>query len=182
MVMRNALLVLFLLNVLKVFAFGPDYGNRALKKELERSYQLGFSNLHENAELSQQLGHQGKIFEIKDKAKLLGYVYVGRIISCRQGVCNLSNGPSGGGESYEYFDAFIIYDVDKSVQKVKVFNYQATHGHEISSTGWLKQFMGFKSETTLVVGKNIDALSGATISANALTDEINYVTKLLCRN
>lgn len=182
MVMRNALLVLFLFNVLTVFASGPDYTNRALRKELERSFQLDLSSLHENTKLTKQLGHEGKLFEIKNQDNLLGYVYVGRIISCRQGSCNLSSGPSGGGESYEYFDAFIIYDVDKRVQKVKVFNYQATHGHEVCSTGWLKQFMGFKSETTLVVGKNIDALSGATISANAITDEVNYVTKLLYRN
>ncbi len=180
--MRFALLLILLLNMLTVHASGPDYANRALRKELERSFQLDLSNLHENAKLTKQLGHEGKLFEIKNQDILLGYVYVGRIISCRQGVCNLSSGPSGGGDSFEYFDAFIIYNADKSVQKVKVFNYQATHGHEIASNGWLKQFMGFKSEAPLIVGKNIDALSGATISANALTDEVNYITKLLYRN
>ncbi|MCK4920537.1 MAG: FMN-binding protein [Bacteroidales bacterium] len=48
-------------------------------------------------------------------------------------------------------------------------NYQATHGQEVTSPGWLKQFVGYDGIKSLVVGREIDAISGATISADAIT-------------
>ena len=72
-------------------------------------------------------------------------------------------------DDFEYFDYYIIFDSSIKVEKVRVYNYQATHGHEVGGTGWLKQFIGYEGETKLELGKNIDSISGATISANAIT-------------
>lgn len=65
------------------------------------------------------------------------------------------------------------------VELVKVFNYQATHGQEVSAKGWLKQFIGFDGRKPLTVGKNIDAISGATISAYGITLDVQDKTTLL---
>ncbi|WP_234408600.1 FMN-binding protein [Marinilabilia salmonicolor] len=81
----------------------------------------------------------------------------------------------------EYFDYFILFDAEKSVQVVKVFNYQATHGYEITSRGWLKQFAGHDGSESLQVNKNIDAISGATISVQAITEDVQRQTSLLQR-
>ena len=68
-----------------------------------------------------------------------------------------------------------------TVQKVKVYDYQATHGQEITATNWLKQFKDYDTKTELIVGRNIDALSGATISVDATVSDIEHKTKILHR-
>lgn len=121
----------------------------------------------------------GKYFEIeKENERNYKYIYVGRVNSCRAGGCSLSKDFSQSASS-EYFDYFMLFDKNLSVQLVKVYNYQATHGHEITARGWLKQFIGFDGNEKMTVGKNIDAVSGATISVNAITDDITDKTELL---
>ena len=62
---------------------------------------------------------------------------------------------------------------------VEIFNYQATYGYEITNKRWLKQFIGFGEDELLEVGKNIDAISGATISVHAITYDIQEKTDFL---
>ena len=62
---------------------------------------------------------------------------------------------------------------------VNVFNYEATHGQEITSKRWLKQFVNFQGENELVAGKNIDAISGATISVNGIVKDLQEKTYIL---
>lgn len=66
---------------------------------------------------------------------------------------------------------------DAEVLQVKVFNYQATHGHEVSAPGWLRQFKGYRGEKTLRPGKEIDSISRATISVNAIKQDIENPNK-----
>jgi len=106
------------------------------------------------------------------------YIYVGRVNSCRQGGCS-NPSHEAIGETSEYFDYLIVFDSNASVQQVKVYNYQATHGQEVTNKGWLKQFQGYNGNRSLTVGKNIDAISGATVSVYSITDDIQEKTKLL---
>lgn len=55
----------------------------------------------------------------------------------------------------------------------------ATHGHEVSAKGWLKQFIGYNGNESLQVGKNVDAIIGATISVYGITRDIKEKTVLL---
>ncbi len=55
----------------------------------------------------------------------------------------------------------------------------ATHGQEITARGWLKQFIGYNGSESLKVDKNIDTISGATISVYAITSDIKLITCLL---
>lgn len=106
------------------------------------------------------------------------FAYSGRVNSCRAGGCS-SGGAVGGADAFEYFDYYIIFDDSIQVLHVKVFNYQASHGQEITARGWLKQFRGYDGSRLMEVGKQIDAISGATISVNAITDDIKLRTKQL---
>lgn len=103
----------------------------------------------------------------------LGFVIAKRVNSCRTGGCNIDNDEQA--ISFEYFDYFIITDFDFNVMKVNVYNYQATQGQEVMSQGWLRQFIGFSGQKQLVYGKDIEAISGATVSANAINEDI-YAT------
>lgn len=174
-------LVIFVLSFIafyNVSGKGVNYTPKPLQKELQKQWNSSTTNLIEIADLSDQLIKEGKFFELIKDTLLQGYVFIGRIYSCRAGGCEArSNETSFTG--YEYFDAYIIYDKNRTVKSVKVFNYQATHGHEITSKGWLKQFIDFTGEYRLKVGKDIDSISGATISVNAITDEVNYLTEML---
>jgi hypothetical protein len=113
----------------------------------------------------------GQMYNVKDGQDLLGYVYIGRVFSCRAGGCYEEglDTVATPDDDFEYFDYYIVLGYDLAVVKVKVFNYQATHGQAICSTGWLKQFIGYDGYEKMTYGKDIDAISGATISANAIT-------------
>ena len=115
----------------------------------------------------------GKYFSIVYKTGFspIRFVYVGRVNSCRTGGCSANPENSGTGE-HEYFDYFILFDSDITVRQVRVYNYQATHGQEITSKGWLKQFEGYDGHKSLQVGKDIDGISGATISVFGITADI----------
>lgn len=159
-----------------------DYKNKALIKTLQKAGINDVSTIEEMAipdSVSLANRIKGKYFLIKENnVSQYQYIYVGRVNSCRAGGCSISNEISKDGNS-EYFDYFILFDKNKTVQTVKVFNYQATHGQEITARGWLKQFIGHDGSESLQVDKNIDAISGATISVYAITFDVEMKTAIL---
>ncbi|MBL7903822.1 MAG: FMN-binding protein [Bacteroidales bacterium] len=110
----------------------------------------------------------------------LQYAYVGRVFTCRAEGCSVAV-ISASEPRTEFFDYFILYDSDARILSVRVYNYEATHGQEITAKGWLKQFVGFSGEKELNVGKDIDAIAGATISVHSITEDIAEKTRILIR-
>lgn len=157
---------------------GLDFEDKNLKKEIQK---IGGSETSELKEVSiPEAGFvQGKFFTFTDLSNLKKYIYVGRVNSCRAGGCSNPALPASGLETSEYFDYFVVFDTSLSVQQVKVYNYQATHGQEVTNKGWLKQFQGYDGNRQLNVGKNIDAISGATVSVQGITNDIQEKTRLL---
>lgn len=76
------------------------------------------------------------------------------------------------------FDYLVIADVNFVIEKIKVLKYRSEHGGEIASKKWLQQFENYSSGE-LRYKKEISALSGATVSANALVADIPKVLKIL---
>ncbi|WP_066629714.1 FMN-binding protein [Labilibacter marinus] len=149
-----------------------NYSHRSLIKELEKQLSSDTSALTE-IKLTEAY-YKGKFYELNGSNE--SFVYIGRVNSCRAGGCAISSenkGPS------EYFDYFIFFDKTGQVTFVKIFNYAATHGHEVMAKGWLKQYRGYSSKKNLEVGKEVDTISGATISVNAITEDIKIKTTLL---
>ena len=159
-----------------------DYKPKLLLRELASLYGQNQSLLSEidltNTQANQV--YNGKFFIIGDHVSpnKNRYVYIGRVNSCRSGGCS-GNMDRISDQTSEYFDYFIFFDANCIVRLVKVYNYQATHGQEISATAWLKQFIGYGSENSLNIGKNIDAISGATISVTVITYDIQDKTRML---
>lgn len=56
---------------------------------------------------------------------------------------------------------------DGTLQELQVMVYREPHGDEIHERRFRAQFAGKKLQDPLVVGKDIDAISGATISSNS---------------
>ncbi len=141
--------------------------NKTITK-LWKDRQLNLQEVGEN-----DTGHclrNSRLFKVQEQTNILGYVYVGRVNSCRSGGCSVDAIEET--LEFEYFDYFIVTNATGKVMRVKVFNYRATHGHEIMSSGWLRQFIGYSGQKKLIYGKDIEAISGATVSANAINDDI----------
>lgn len=177
-IIKIIILLLFLLTGLLAKASDLNYEHKQLQKQLIKLWNIELSSLIELNDITEQIISEGKLFKVHSENELLGFVYVGRVISCREDGCSIDKTVPVS-DNYEYFDMFIIYNVDKSIEQIKVFNYQATHGQEVCSRGWLKQFIGGSEKSQLEVGKTVDGISGATISVNALTDEVNYINGLI---
>ncbi|OGS71491.1 MAG: hypothetical protein A3F91_15320 [Flavobacteria bacterium RIFCSPLOWO2_12_FULL_35_11] len=99
-------------------------------------------------------------FKIKNEEKIVGYYYFGQAFG-----------------KADYFDFIVIFDKDLIVSKVKVLVYREDHGSEVGSKRWLNQFNGKKTTENLTYQKDIAAISGATISAKSITNEVNKLLK-----
>ncbi len=154
-----------------------DFEDKNLKREIQK---ISGSESTDLKEFQVNTGSiQGKFFTFSDQNNSKKYLYVGRVNSCRAGGCSNPALSASGLETSEFFDYFVVFEDDIAVQQVRIFNYQATHGQEVTNKGWLKQFQGYNGERQLNVGKNIDAISGATVSVYAITNDIQEKTHLL---
>lgn len=107
--------------------------------------------------------------------EIAGYACYTTSFGCRIGGCAVTS--SSGGQAYETFDYIVIYDEHLSILKVDIANYSGEYGYEICRPKWLTQFigktMGFKLE------ENIDGISGATVSATSLVEDLNNLGLIL---
>ncbi|MFC2107483.1 FMN-binding protein [Bacteroidota bacterium] len=79
---------------------------------------------------------------------------------------------------FDYFDFLIIYNRELFVKKIEILEYRSDHGYQIANKKWLSQFYGIKG-CELNYPKDIDAISGASISANSITEKVDQLCKLL---
>ena len=156
-----------------------NYSPKQLLKEFSKYAKTETINYKEIPH-PQNINYAGKFFKIQNAIPDFpyNYIYIGRVNTCRAGGCSDKAKNKDEGVD-EYFDYYILYDQTLSVKLVKVFDYQASHGQEMTSVGWLKQFIGYSNMKTLRVGKEVDAISGATISVNAITDDIKLKSAIL---
>lgn len=182
--MKNSIFIL-----LMFISFGTrgqdilDNLPRRVSKSIEKTfgkenYQLESLTADSSEDFASN--YEGNFYRLKPAGEdeTAGYLHIGRVKTCRAGGCS-APGADTEQNSSEYFDYVILFDTEANIELVKIFNYQATHGHEITARGWLKQFLGFGGRDSLEVGKDIDTISGATISVYAITSDVQYKTEKL---
>lgn len=98
------------------------------------------------------------LFKIHNDAQLIGYLYLGEAPSMKR-----------------KFDYIVMFNTDLTIKKSKVLIYREQHGKQIGSQRWLKQFIGLSVADTPIYGEDIDAISGATISASSMTKAVANV-------
>jgi Na+-translocating ferredoxin:NAD+ oxidoreductase RnfG subunit len=79
----------------------------------------------------------------------------------------------------DYFDYMVIFDKELVIKKVQVLVYRSTYGGEIMSRSWLKQFIGKTNGQEMAMDKDIDGISGATLSAPSITQGIKELSLLI---
>jgi Na+-translocating ferredoxin:NAD+ oxidoreductase RnfG subunit len=70
----------------------------------------------------------------------------------------------------------VIFSHDLAILTVKVLVYREAYGGEIGSKRWLEQFTGKKNGRGMEYGKNIQGISGATISALSISSGIKKLS------
>ena len=173
-------IILLLLSVGTQGQVNLDDLPRRVSKSVQKTFDAHDILLDEISGTNPQNDNEQKFFRVKSAHQPApkGYLHIGRVKTCRAGGCG---SPSNYDETNasEYFDYFILFDEKLIVKNIRIFNYQASHGHEITARGWLKQFWGFNGRDTLKVGKDIDGISGATISVYAITSDVQYKNEKL---
>ena len=161
----NFIFLFIILIVLSAFSL-PGRLDKKVDKEIATYFDIdSFSKKHVVVDASLQnkvnsILKSTHFLKIEAEGKLFGYAYI-------------SKAPS----KTDSFDYLILFNTDLEIIKAKVLIYREDYGNEIGSKRWLKQFVGLNSENSLQYGNNVDAISGATISAKSMTNAINNALK-----
>jgi hypothetical protein len=73
---------------------------------------------------------------------------------------------------HEFITYAVALDDAGAVRQIEILDYRETHGDEVRRPGWRAQFAGKTSADTLRVNKDIQNISGATLSCVHITDGI----------
>lgn len=107
--------------------------------------------------------------------KVIGYACYTTAYGCQVGGCakpkdELNNEAA---QAYETFDYIVVFDANFSIKKIEIAQYPGAYGYQICRRSWLKQFTG--KTPSLKLNEDIDGVSGATVSAQFLIDDLNTV-------
>jgi Na+-translocating ferredoxin:NAD+ oxidoreductase RnfG subunit len=166
--MTKLIFILYLLTGFSLLNSQDPILTKKEKKEASRIFSGELELEHvdlgdHNLSLDSLLKEGDRVFKFLREAELAGYM--------------LRSSAKG---RYEKFDYIIFYTPDLAVLGVKVTAYRSTHGAAICQTKWLGQFQGYEGGE-LVLGRDIDAISGASISARSMVEDIQRCFLLMSR-
>ncbi|MBU1100188.1 MAG: FMN-binding protein [Bacteroidetes bacterium] len=72
----------------------------------------------------------------------------------------------------------VIFDSRGMITNSSVVKYREQHGGGVKEAHWLDQFIGLNGLSEFELGKNIDSISGATISSRSMTLGIRKLSLL----
>jgi len=96
--------------------------------------------------------------EARQAGKLLGYCLVDDVL--------------GRSEPITYL---VALTPQAAVAGVELLCFRESHGYEVERQGWRDQFRGRRLTPELALGHAIDSISGATLSARALTRGVRRI-------
>lgn len=73
----------------------------------------------------------------------------------------------------------VVFSADLSVIHTRVLRYREQYGGAIQNRFWLDQFIGFHAESNHRLGEDINGITGATLSADAITRGVKRVAVYL---
>lgn len=161
---------------------GIDFSHKGITKALKSVWKENYKSIVlVPSSDSMMFNHiSGNFFDCSLENQIVGKIYIGRINSCRSGGCEIDYSiDESQNEPFEYFDYLILFNPNNKVELVKIFNYQATHGYEVTSKHWLSQFKNYDGSEEIRYEKDIDAISGATVSAISLIVDVERITMAL---
>jgi hypothetical protein len=76
---------------------------------------------------------------------------------------------------HEVIDYAVALSADGRIRRVEILEYRESYGGEVSNRDWLAQFEGKGLGDSLVPGRDIRIISGATLSSRHVTEGIKRV-------
>lgn len=101
-------------------------------------------------------------YKITHQNKVLGFAFIDRANS-----------------KTSYFEYLVLFNTELEIINIKVLTYREEHGNEIGSKRWLKQFIGLTKNSRVQLQKNIDGISGATISVKSMTYSVDKLLQTI---
>ena len=158
--------------LLCVLAFtNPEKKIEKLVKKVWKGTALSTTKI----ELDSTIENITELRKIHSLDKTYGFAVYTYSHGCKVGGCSAPGDDVD--DSYEIFEYIVIYDVDLTILKLDIANYGGEYGYEICRSSWLKQFEG--SHRMYELNQNIDGISGATVSASYLIDDVNILMKTM---
>lgn len=121
-------------------------------------------------------------YSLKKEGKLVGILSINMAHGCQIGGCQANGFHENStmeDARYENFWYAVIFKPDLTIMEAKVLDYESEYGYEICGKNWLKQFRGFKGCDLQYGSKEVDAISGATVSGQSIVTDINNLCWLL---
>jgi len=72
----------------------------------------------------------------------------------------------------------VILGINGEIINTSIIKYREAYGGEVQNTGWLAQFNNRNNQSSYKVGKDVDGITGATISVNSISKGIHKITIL----
>jgi hypothetical protein len=69
----------------------------------------------------------------------------------------------------------VAINADGTVKKVEILEYRESYGYEVAEDKWLQQFVGQGADAPLKLGKDVENISGATLSSKHVADGVKRV-------
>lgn len=102
--------------------------------------------------------HAGRIWKAVSGGRPVGYFFVDHVIG-----------------KHLYIDYTVAIGADGRVRHVEILTYRESYGYEVANAGWLAQFVGKSSGSTLEVNQDIRNISGATLSCRHVTEGVKRI-------
>ena len=87
--------------------------------------------------------------------QLLGHLFVDRVYG-----------------KHEFITYALAVTADGQVAGVEILDYRETHGYQVRQPRWRAQFLGKDADDAVKLGRDIQNISGATLSCRHLTDGV----------
>ena len=98
------------------------------------------------------------VWEARSEGKLLGFVVVDEVIG-----------------KHDLITFAVALDPEGSVKRVEILEYREPYGYEVRNGRWLRQFAGKRYRDSLQVDREIQNISGATMSCEHVTAGVRRV-------
>lgn len=103
-----------------------------------------------------KLDIENNLYTIKGNTGNIGYIFVEQAPSMKN-----------------VFDYAVVLSPELEIVNTKVLIYREQHGRQIGAKRWLQQFFNMDSSSRPVLGKDVDGITGATISATSMTNAVH---------
>jgi Na+-translocating ferredoxin:NAD+ oxidoreductase RnfG subunit len=74
-----------------------------------------------------------------------------------------------------YIDYSVALDANGRVRRVEILQYRESYGGEVANQSWLAQFVGKGPGSSLEMNRDIQNISGATLSSRHVTEGIKRI-------